>query len=66
MRSWNAGEDANLVVNAPDMAITNCWAEPGGIVHAHHGTYAHLVGFHEQNLPVRDDAFIQEYRRRSR
>jgi transposase InsO family protein len=31
-------QDANLVVNAPDMAIRNRRPEPGGIVHADHGT----------------------------
>jgi transposase InsO family protein len=31
-------QDANLVVNALDMAIKNRRPEPGGIVHADHGT----------------------------
>jgi transposase InsO family protein len=31
-------QDATLVVNAPDMAIRNRRPEPGGIVHADHGT----------------------------
>ena len=31
-------QDANLVVNALDMAIKNRRPEPGGVVHADHGT----------------------------
>jgi transposase InsO family protein len=40
LAAWpiDSGQDSTLVVNALDMAIRNRRPEPGGIVHADHGT----------------------------
>lgn len=42
--SIDSKQDATLVVNALDMAIRNRRPEPGGIVHADHGTHSSRPG----------------------
>ncbi|GAA3014858.1 hypothetical protein GCM10010461_26600 [Microbacterium aurantiacum] len=59
--SIDSKQDTTLVINALDMAIRNRRPEPGGIVHADHGTQG---GFNRSSQHL-DQGGVQRWRRRT-